>query len=103
MQRKSLQVLANKKLNMLQQHTLAAVEVYCVLHFTNKSVASKEITPFSVALMRPDLDFCAQLRVPQCKRDRKKLERVQQKVITVSQVLEHIMHEERLKKWVTVT
>lgn len=88
-------VLANKKLNMYRQYAFAAVKVHCILHCINKSVASKEVTLLSGALMRPDLEFCAQLRGPQCKR---KLERVHQKVTTVSQGLEHIMHEERLKK-----
>lgn len=46
LQRKTLGVLADKKLNMHQQHALAAVKVRCILQCIKESVASKEAYSF---------------------------------------------------------
>lgn len=61
LQRKNMQVLVDSKLNMNKQSTLATMKPNSILHWMNKSLASrlrKAIVSLYLAVIRPHLEYC---------------------------------------------
>ncbi|GAB0202860.1 hypothetical protein GRJ2_002751600 [Grus japonensis] len=79
---KDLGVLIDEKLNMSWQCALAAQEANHVLGCIKSSVTSRSrevILPLYCGLVRPHLEYCVQLWVPQYRRDIELLEQVQRR------------------------
>ena len=79
---RDLGVLVNGKWNMSQQRALAAKRANHVLGCIKHSVASRSgemVVPLCSALVRPHLQCCVQLWVPQYIKDTKLLKNVQRK------------------------
>jgi len=79
---KDLEVLGGEKLDMSQQHVLAAQKVNGILGCIKRSMASRSrevILPHCSALVRPHLESCVQLCSPQHRKDMDLLERVQRR------------------------
>ncbi|PKU47406.1 hypothetical protein llap_2308 [Limosa lapponica baueri] len=83
-----------------QQCALVAKKTNVFLGCIKKSMASrsrKVIFPLYSALVRPHLEYGVQYWVPDFKKDRELLARVQQRATKTIKVMEHLSYEERLR------
>jgi len=93
---KDLGVLVDEKLDITQQHELAAQKANCILSCIKGSAASRSsegILPPCSALVRPHLESCVQLWSPQHKKDTELLEQVQRRATKMVRGLEHLSYE----------
>ncbi|KFQ12496.1 hypothetical protein N330_05633, partial [Leptosomus discolor] len=98
---KYLGVLVSEKLNMSQQCVLTAQKANLILGCIKRSVASRSregILPLCSALVRPHLQCCVQLWVPQSKKGTDLLEWVQRRDTKMIRGLGHLPYEDRLRE-----
>jgi len=84
LEEKDLVVLVDEKLDIGHQRTLAARKANCTLGCIPSSVTSRAregILPLCSALVRPHLESCVQLWIPQHKKDMELLEQVQRRAL----------------------
>ena len=91
----------NTKLNMSEQCSPVAKAANGILGCIRKSTTSRSrevILPFYSALVMPRLEYCVRFWAPQYEKDVAIIEGVQKGAIKVSQGLEHLSYEERLRE-----
>lgn len=99
--RVDLGVLEDGRLDVSQQCVLAAPKANCVLGCIKKGVISRSrevAVLLCSALVRPRLEYCAQVWGPQHKKDGDLLERVQRRAAKMMRELEHLSYEEGLRE-----
>jgi len=100
-EKKDLGVMVDEKLNKIWEYVLAAQKANHILGCIKSRVASRSregILSLSSALVRPHLEHCIQLWSPQHRKDMDLLERVQSRATKMTQGLEHLSCEERLRE-----
>ena len=88
--KKDLGALVASSLIMSQQCALVAKKANSILGHIKNSVASRlreVILPPYSALMRPHLEYCVQFWIPQFKKDREPLERIEWRTLNMIRIL----------------
>ncbi|GAB0190969.1 hypothetical protein GRJ2_001562200 [Grus japonensis] len=100
-EKKDLEMLVDKKLNMSQRCALAPQKANCTLGCIKRSVTSRlreGILLLCSTLMRPHLEYSVQLWGPQHKKDMEVLEQVQRRATKMIRGPEHLSYEDSLRE-----
>lgn len=98
---KGLRVLVNNKLTMRQWCKRMARAANSLLGHIRKGIESMwrdVVFCLCLALIKPHMEHCVQLRVPQYKKEKDLLDQVQWRTTKMTRGLEHLPYEESLKE-----
>ena len=90
-----------KKLNMNQQCAIAAQKANNIQDCIRKGAANREgevIVPLYSALVKPGIEYCVQAWGPQHNKHMELLELVLRRATRMIRGLEHLSHDDRLRK-----
>ncbi|GAB0192241.1 hypothetical protein GRJ2_001689400 [Grus japonensis] len=88
----------DEKLDMTQQHALAAQKALSRIKRNTASSLREVILPFYSALVRPHLEYYVQLWGPQYRKDMELLEWVQRRATKMIRGMEHLSFEDSLRE-----
>ena len=94
-------MLDDERFNVSKQCAFAAQKANCIVGCTKRRVTSRlrlQVLPLCSALVRPNVEYCVQVRGPQHWEDMELLERVQRRATKMVRGLEQLPCEDRLRE-----